>query len=177
MGVDELDSAIVEALQDDASLQNKDLAARLGIAASTCLERVRRLHRQDVLRGYHAEVNLAAIGRAAQALVAVTVRPLRRVSIDAFQGELARLPEVMSIFVLAGGDDFLVHVGLPTIEDLHAFLIDQLSARQEVVGFRTSIIFRHARKAMLPVLAGGPVPGSTSPTLKQGRPRRDATRR
>ena len=61
----------------------------------------------------------------------------------------------MSIFVLAGGDDFLVHVGLPTIEDLHAFLIDRLSARQEVVGFRTSIIFRHARKAMLPVLGDG----------------------
>jgi AsnC-type helix-turn-helix domain len=49
--IDELDSAIVGALQDDASLQNKDLAARLGIAASTCLERVRRLHRQGVLRG------------------------------------------------------------------------------------------------------------------------------
>lgn len=155
--MDELDSAIVEALQADASLQNKNLAARLGIAASTCLERVRRLHRQGVLRGYHAEVDLPSIGRSVQALVAVTVRPLRRASIDAFQDDLAQLPEVMSIFVLAGGDDFLVHVGLPTIEDLHAFLIDRLSARKEVVGFRTSIVFRHARKAMLPVLTEDPL--------------------
>lgn len=127
----------------------------MGIAASTCLERVRRLHRQGVLRGYHAEVDLPSIGRSVQALVAVTVRPLRRASIDAFQDDLARLPEVMSIFVLAGGDDFLLHVGLPTNEHLHAFLIDRLSARKDVVGFRTSIVFRHARKALLPVLADG----------------------
>jgi DNA-binding Lrp family transcriptional regulator len=129
----------------------------VSIAASTCLERVRRLHRRGVLRGYHAEVDLPSIGRSVQALVAVTVRPLRRASIDAFQDDIARLPEVMSIFVLAGGDDFLVHVGLPTIEGLHAFLIDRLSARKDVVGFRTSIVFRHTRKAMLPVLAESPV--------------------
>lgn len=153
MDVDELDSAIVRALQQDARVPNKDLARRLGVAASTCLERVRRLQQQGTIRGYHAQISLGALGRDVQALVAVTVRPLRRDNIDAFQDDLAVLPEVMSAYVLAGGDDFLLHVGVPTIEHLHAFLIDRLSARKEVVGFRTSIIFRHARKHVLENLA------------------------
>lgn len=151
--MDELDSVIVRELQQDARLPNKDLARRLGVAASTCLERVRRLHQQGTIRGYHAQISLGALGRDVQALVAVTVRPLRRHNIDAFQDDLAVLPEVMSAFVLAGGDDFLLHVGVPTIDHLHAFLIDRLSARKEVVGFRTSIIFRHVRKPVLENLA------------------------
>ena len=34
---------------------------------------------------------------------------------------MARLPQVMSTFVLAGGDDFLLHVGVASIDQLHAF--------------------------------------------------------
>jgi hypothetical protein len=44
---------------------------------------------------------------------------------------------------------FLVHVGVPAVDRLHAFLVDRLSARKEVVGFRTSVIFRHVRKPVL----------------------------
>lgn len=147
--LDDIDSAILRALQQDARLTNKDLAARLSIAASTCLERVRRLRAQGAIEGYHAEVGLEVLGRHVQALVAVSVRPLRRDAIDAFQDDVAGLPEVMATFVLAGGDDFLLHVGVPSIDHLHAFLIDTVSARRDVVSFRTSTIFRHTRKHVL----------------------------
>jgi DNA-binding Lrp family transcriptional regulator len=60
------------------------------------------------------------------------------------------MPEVMSVFVLAGGDDFLLHVGVPSVEQLHAFLVDRLSRRREVVGFRTSVIFRHTENPAVP---------------------------
>lgn len=154
--MDELDAVILLELQRDARLPNKDLAARLSIAPSTCLERVRRLQASGALRGYHAEVSLEVLGRHVQALVAVSVRPLRRDTIDAFQHDVSLLPEVMSTFVLAGGDDFLLHVGVPSIDQLHAFLIDELSARRDVVSFRTSTIFRHTRKPVLePLIAPG----------------------
>jgi DNA-binding Lrp family transcriptional regulator len=154
--VDELDAVILRELQEDARLSNKDLAARLSVAPSTCLERTRRLQRRGALRGYHAEVSLEVLGRHVQALVAVSVRPLRREAIDAFQDDVSRLPEVMSTFVLAGGDDFLLHVGVPSIDQLHAFLIDRLSARRDVVSFRTSTVFRHSRTTVLePLTARG----------------------
>ncbi len=156
MDVDELDAVILRELQQDARLSNKDLAARLSVAPSTCLERTRRLQRRGALRGYHAEVSLEVLGRHVQALVAVSVRPLRREAIDAFQDDVSRLPEVMSTFVLAGGDDFLLHVGVPSIDQLHAFLIDRLSARRDVVSFRTSTVFRHSRTTVLePLTARG----------------------
>ncbi|MEU6720927.1 Lrp/AsnC family transcriptional regulator [Nonomuraea purpurea] len=139
--MDELDSAIVRLLQTDARQSNRELARQLGIAPSTCLERVRALTRRGVIRGYHADIDPAALNRAVQAMVSVQVRPLNRAVINAFKSSAAEMPEVISVFVLAGGDDFLLHVAVRDLDHLHAFLLDKLSKRKEIVGFRTSVIF------------------------------------
>ncbi|MGW2155157.1 Lrp/AsnC family transcriptional regulator [Nonomuraea sp. NPDC001699] len=140
--MDELDSAIIRLLQTDARQSNRELARRLGIAPSTCLERVRALTRRGVIRGYHADIDPAALNRSTQAMVSVQVRPLSRAVINAFKQSAAELPEVLSVFVLAGGDDFLLHVAVQDLDHLHAFLLDRLSKRKEIVGFRTSVIFQ-----------------------------------
>ncbi|WP_225094668.1 Lrp/AsnC family transcriptional regulator [Streptomyces sp. CoH27] len=140
--MDELDSAIVRLLQTDARQSNRELARQLGIAPSTCLERVRALTRRGVIRGYHADIDPAALNRAVQALVSVQVRPLSRVVIDGFKAFASALPEVLHVFVLSGGDDFLLHVAVQDLDHLHAFLTDRLSKRGEITGFRTSLIFQ-----------------------------------
>jgi len=143
--MDELDSAIVAELQRDARQTNRELARRLGVAASTTLERVRSLTRRGVIGGYHADVSLRALNRPVQALVSVQIRPLHRPVIDAFEEFAEGRPEVLSTFCLAGSDDFVLHVAVQDVERLHGFLIDHLSKRKEVAGFRTSVVYRHTR--------------------------------
>jgi DNA-binding Lrp family transcriptional regulator len=147
--VDELDSAIVGHLQVNARQTNRELARAVGIAPSTCLERVRALRERGVIQGYHAEVSLPELNRGVQALLHVHVRPLSRKVIEGFKAYAMALPEVLSVFVVAGGDDFLVHVAVPTVDSLHAFLMDKFSGRREIVGFRSSIIYQHARKQVI----------------------------
>ncbi|MBW4719109.1 Lrp/AsnC family transcriptional regulator [Saccharothrix obliqua] len=144
--MDELDSAIVAHLQADARLTNRELARRLGVAPSTALERVRLLRERGVIRGYHADIDLAALNRPVEAFVACRVRPLSRAVIDNFKAALNSLPEVLASYVCAGDDDFILHVAVPDLERLHEFLIDRLSERREVLGFRSSIIFESTRK-------------------------------
>jgi DNA-binding Lrp family transcriptional regulator len=147
--MDELDAEITRLLQADARQSNRELARRLGIAPSTCLERVRSLTRRGVIHGYHAEVDLRALNRSVQALIAVQVRPLKRSVIDAFKDSAGQLPQVMTVFVLAGGDDFILHVAVQDLDHLHAFLLDQLSKRAEIAGFRTSVIFQRVHNPVL----------------------------
>lgn len=154
--MDELDAAITQLLQADARQSNRELARQLGIAPSTCLERVRSLARRGVIRGYHADVNLKALNRGVQALIAVQVRPLRRSVIDTFKDSVSQLPEVMTVFVLAGGDDFLLHVAVQDLDHLHAFLLDRLSKRGEIVGFRTSVIYQRVHNTVLSRLPSHP---------------------
>lgn len=151
--MDELDSAIVVELQRDARQTNRELARRLGVAASTTLERVRALARRGVLRGYHADVSLRALNRTVQALVTVQIRPLHRTVIDGFQDFAEGRPEVLSTFCLTGNDDFVLHVAVQDVERLHGFLIDHLSKRKEVAGFRTSVVNRHTRTPEVAALA------------------------
>jgi len=122
--LDRIDTQIVDELQRDARIPLRDLAEIVGVAASTCSERIRRLQRRGIITGFHAEVELEALGRPVQALVATQVRPLNRQIIDRFYREALEMPEVMAVFVLAGGDDFLLHVGVRDVQQLHAFLVD-----------------------------------------------------
>ena len=92
--VDELDSAIVGHLQTNARQTNRELARAVGIAPSTCLERVRVLRDRGVITGYHAEISLAALNRGVQALLHVQVRPLSRTVIEGFKAYAMALPEV-----------------------------------------------------------------------------------
>lgn len=147
--MDEFDSAIVRELQADARLTNRELASRLGLAPSSCLVRTRALREQGILTGFHAEVDLAKIGRGVQALIAFTVRPLGRDVIREFKAFTLRQPEVLAVYVLGGSDDFLVHVAMPTIADMHALLMDRFSKRKEVIGFRTSVIYEHTRNVAI----------------------------
>ncbi|MET8160789.1 Lrp/AsnC family transcriptional regulator [Sphaerisporangium sp. NPDC005289] len=154
--MDELDSEIVRLLQADARQSNRELARQLGIAPSTCLERVRSLTRRGVIRGYHADIELGALNRGVQAMVSVQVRPLSRTVITAFKESVGRLPEVLSVFVLSGGDDFLLHVTAQDLDHLHAFLLDRLSKRKEIVSFRTSMVFQRLHNTVLSRLPDPP---------------------
>ncbi|MYR31452.1 winged helix-turn-helix transcriptional regulator [Nocardiopsis alba] len=147
--MDELDSVIIRELQLNARQTNRELARTVGIAPSTCLERVRSLVERGVIRGYHADVDPAALDRRVEAFVSARLRPLSRSVIDAFKKALIALPEVSAVFVVAGDDDFLIQVSARDLDHLHDFLIDRLSQRREVVSFRSQIIYESSRKHVM----------------------------
>jgi DNA-binding Lrp family transcriptional regulator len=149
MHLDELDLALLAGLQNNARQTNRDLAEAVGVAPSTSLERVRSLRERGVIRGYHADVDLQALGRGVQALVAVRIRPPSRQNIEAFREWVAQLPETVGVFVVSGGDDFLVHVAVPNTDGLYAFVIDRLTERPEVADVRTSVVYEHRRVRVL----------------------------
>lgn len=150
--VDELDSAIVARLQADARQTNRELARSLGVAPSTCLERVRLLRKRGVINEYTVQVDLPSLNRNVQALVALQVRPLNRQVIEEVRRSMDALDEVLAVYVLTGGDDLIIHVAVPDVDQLHSFLIDRLSDRREIVSFRSSVIFQHDRKLVVPPL-------------------------
>ena len=144
-GLDELDAAIVRELQRDARRTNRDIASAVGVSPSTALERTRALRRRGVIKGALLDVDLSAIGRPVQALIAVRVRPPTRRDIEAFRDWARQLPETVGVFVTAGTEDFLVHVAVPNNNSLYEFVIDKLTARTDIADVRTSVIYEHIK--------------------------------
>ena len=143
--LDRTDRAIVALLQKDARLTNKELAARVGIAQSTCSERVRRLERTGVFEGFHAEIEPRMLGVGLQAMIAVRLQRHERTQVDRFRRYAESLPEVVAFYHMAGDDDFLVHVVVRDSDHLRDIAMGAFTAQPEVTHIETSIIFEHTR--------------------------------
>jgi DNA-binding Lrp family transcriptional regulator len=145
--LDEIDAAILRELQSDARRTNRDVAAAVGVSPTTALDRTRAMRDRGVIRGASLDVDLAAIGRAVQAMIAVRIRPPSRRNIEGFRNWAIGLDEVLGVFVTSGNEDFLLHVAVADNDALYAFVIDRLTERTEIVDVRTSVVYEHLRNA------------------------------
>ena len=141
--LDEIDTVLVRLLQDDARMSNARLAEEAGIAASTCLVRVRGLIERGVIRGFHAELDPRALGLGLEALISVNIRVGARKAILSFSEEMRALPEVVQVFFLGGAEDYIIHVATRDTDHVRQFVVDNLSAHPSVASTRTSLLFEH----------------------------------
>lgn len=143
--LDDTDRGILSVLASDARTPNNAIAARLGIAASTCLARIRSLRQRGIIRGFHTDVDPVALGRGLQALISIRLHSHARPKIAAFRDYLASLPSVESIFFVTGDRDFLVHVAVENSAELRDLVAGTLSVRPEVSDTNTSVLFDYVR--------------------------------
>lgn len=143
--VDALDRQILELLAADGRVTNQRLAEQAGIAPSTALARLRSLRERGVILGFHAELDLAALGRPLQALIAVRLAVHAREQIDAFTNAVRALPGVLMVFHLSGVTDYLVWVAAADAQDLREFVVDHLATHPSVAHAETSLIYEHQR--------------------------------
>lgn len=142
IALDPVDLQILRLLQNDARTTYRDLAAEVGIAASTCLDRVARLRRSGVILGHRLALDPARLGRGLQALLSVQVRPHSRELIGPFVERIRALPESRALFHLTGPEDYLVHVAVADTADLQRLVVDEFTSRREVARVETRLIFQ-----------------------------------
>ena len=98
-----------------------------------------------MIRGFHAELDLAALGRPLQALIAIRLAVHAREQIDAFTEAVRRLPGVLMVFHLTGVTDYLVWVAAADAQDLREFVVDHLATHPSVSHAETSLIYESRR--------------------------------
>ncbi|UBH05776.1 putative transcriptional regulator, AsnC family protein [Leucobacter sp. Psy1] len=149
--LDEIDRNIIAELQANGRVTNAELAERVGVAASTCIARVRSLVSRKIITGFTATVDPRALGIGLQVLISVTVRSGARQGIMALSDELRALPEVMELYFLGGVEDFIVHLAARDADHVRDFVVEHLSAHPAVSSTRTSIVFHHYQNPVRPL--------------------------
>ena len=145
--LDNVDRRILSLLHADARITNNALAEAVGIAASTCHGRVRRLVDLGVIRGFYTDIDPVAAGMPLQAMISVNLQSNARGKIRNFIHQIRGRRQVMDVYFLAGADDFILHVAARDTEDLRSFVVENLNADADVAGTQTSLIFEHLRGA------------------------------
>lgn len=149
--LDRIDVGILRALQNDARLSVKELAAQVGLAASSTHERIQRLRESGVIRGSHVDVNPKALGVGLEALFMIGLAKHKRGTVDRLMDDIVDVPEVRSAFLVTGRHDLVVHVVVRDTQHLKDLALDKFTNRPGVTRIETSIIFDARQRYELPV--------------------------
>ena len=141
--LDSVDRALLRALTADARASGASLAAAVGIAESTVSLRMRRLQDDGYLRGFHADVDVAALGVTVQALISIRLANLVREDVEAFRNAAPNWPGVLALFHTGGADDYLLHVATRDASELRDFVLRYLAAHPAVSHTETNLVFEH----------------------------------
>ena len=160
--LDAIDKRIVAALQADGRLAMVDLAERVGLSATPCQRRVKRLEDDGVIARYAALVPPEALGLGLQAMVQVTLDDHSEKTVEAFEAAIRARPEVVACYAMTGDMDFLLHVLAPDLARFSDFALKALLRMPGVRGTRSSFIMQAVKSD----LAWAPNPQSPAKVRK-----------
>ncbi len=121
-------------------LANSRLAQAANVAESTAHARVNAMVEAGVIRGFRAEVDLAAVGCPIQAMILVRLQDSARPRLREEAHRLAGCRGVLEVFFLAGQYDLAVRVAASQTSELRDFVVNELSRHPETAGTETCLI-------------------------------------
>lgn len=143
--IDELDRSILAILQEEGRVTNVELASRVGLTAPPCLRRMRALEESGVIKGYHAELDPAALGYGIMVFALVSLRSQAEDDLRAFESHVAGLPEVRECHMLNGEIDFILKIVAHDLQSFQAFLTSKLTPAPNVASVKTSLTIRTSK--------------------------------
>lgn len=161
MSLDRTDFEILRLLQDNARLMNKELAEAVGLAPSSCHERVKRLWADGVITGTQTVVDASRLGYGISAIVFVNISKDGQIVIDDLMNDLIARPEVQSVHLVTGGYDLIIRVVARDTNHLRNLAYEVLTGRREITRYETSIIYESRRQESIPI-SDGAGSGSTN---------------
>jgi DNA-binding Lrp family transcriptional regulator len=149
--LDDLDRAILAALQENGRITNVDLAARIGMSPPPCLRRVRALEEAGYIRGYHAELDPARLGVNVVSFAFVHLDSQAGPDLAAFEARVKAWPQVRECWTLSGDMDFILKCVAPDLPAFQAF-VTELTATPNVRNVRTALTLDRIKDEPLAVV-------------------------
>jgi Lrp/AsnC family transcriptional regulator, leucine-responsive regulatory protein len=143
--VDALDRRILTELQDDGRQTNARLAEALGLSQSAMHDRVRRLERDGLIRGYRADVAPEGMGVGLQAFVAAELNAHSRGHIEDFERGILLVPGVRACYHITGRFDYLVQVAVRDLEHLGALIKIDIASIPGVAKLETLLVLTEVK--------------------------------
>ena len=146
MKIDKYDKQILEALQRDGRISNKQLAEEVSLSESSCLRRVRALEESGMIDRYAALISQPKAGLAGDVFVHIGLHREEESELAAFEGAVKDIPEVMECYVMTGEFDYLLRVVVRDMADFERLHRDALTRLPGVARVNSSVAIRTVQK-------------------------------
>ncbi|NOZ33293.1 MAG: Lrp/AsnC family transcriptional regulator [Alphaproteobacteria bacterium] len=145
--LDVIDRRIVKELLANSRLTNQELSERVGLSASPCLRRLRRLEKTGVITGYSATIDEARVGLAFSVFMSVKLERQIDESLGRFEAEILKHPEVVDCWLMTGDNDYLLRILASGLRDYEHFLTGTLTKIPGVASIQSSVSLRRVKAA------------------------------
>ncbi|SMC60944.1 Lrp/AsnC family transcriptional regulator [Rhizobium sp. RU36D] len=144
--LDAIDLKILRELQRDGRMTNVELAERVGVSAPPCLRRVRKLEEAGIIEGYHAMLNAPRLGFDLVAFCMVGLKHQSDSNLKAFAAATEGWPMVRQAWMVSGESDYLLHCVAENLTSFQDFVIEVLTATENVDTVKTMLTIRQVKK-------------------------------
>ena len=144
--MDKYDRIILQALQRDGRISNKQLAEAVSLSESSCLRRVRALEEAGLIDRYAALVSQAKVGLPGNVFVHIGLHREEQSELAAFENAVRDIPEVMECFLMTGEFDYLLRVVVADMADFERLHRDALTRLPGVARVNSSVAIRTVQK-------------------------------
>ena len=151
--LDDRDLAILRVLSTDGRITKAQLAERVGLSASPCWERLRKLEQAGIIEGYNARLNLKKLGPHVTVFVAAELADHTPSSFRAFEDSVQHYDEVTACWALGGGFDYLMQIVTTDIDSYQRLIDEMLEARIGLARYFTYIVTKPVKSPSMPPIS------------------------
>lgn len=143
--LDATDWKILARLQEDARLSNVELAEAVHLSPSPCLNRVRSLEADGIIKRYVTLLDPLELGLTVSVFIQVTLERQVESALEVFERAIRARPEVMECYLMTGDADYLLRVVVPDVQALERFILDFLTRIHGVGNIRSSFALKQVK--------------------------------
>jgi DNA-binding Lrp family transcriptional regulator len=140
INLDKIDLKILRTLQENAKITNLQLSSEIGLSPAPTLERVKKLERHKLIKGYHAQLNAEMVGIGISAIIQITLTRQIENAISNFKKEINKIPEIMECYQVTGNADYVITVMLKDMRAFEELISQKLSKMEEIGQMQTMVI-------------------------------------
>lgn len=143
--IDRIDRKILTVLQQDGRIANVDLAEKVSLSPTPCLERVKRLEKSGYIQYYAAHLNPNKLNAGLVAYIEVSLENTTSEDLELFNQAIHSLTEVMECSMVAGGFDYLIKIRVADMAGYRQFLGEKLAVIAGVRETRTYVVMEEVK--------------------------------
>ncbi|MCA0943085.1 Lrp/AsnC family transcriptional regulator [Yangia mangrovi] len=143
--LDEIDRKLLRELQKNARASHQELSERVGLSASPCARRIRRLEAEGYITGYSARIDEEKLGFGFSVFISVRLDRQIDDRLEAFETEVRRCREIVDCWLMTGSFDYLLRISVRDLTEYERFLTGRLTKLPGVASLESSIPIRRVK--------------------------------
>lgn len=145
MKLDDIDIRILQQLQQDSKITNKELSGKLDLSVTAIYERIKRLERNNVVSRYVALLNLEKVEKSFTVLCQIKLLQHTKAYMIKFEAAVARLPEVLECYHVSGEYDYNLKVVVKDMEAYREFMVTKLTTLEHIGSTQSTFIINQVK--------------------------------